>query len=412
MLQDGSLRRAANFDGPTHRAGRVVRRVPRGLRAVESSLLVEYTKYRRFSYIFIAIVLIMVWVNAVTSGRLNEPALIASAYRWQNRSNGVVVVPVNLEGTYKASLPDARARSIDTAVLGSSTVMSIAADMLHGSMYNFSSSAAGLHTSVGQAEYLVDAYDHIKVVLIGYDWALGYPFMLAEVAPFRRSHRLRAGFPTPSAAGLRKSLSTTQALFTASQLQTSILNDAGLSFVGQLFGHDVVETRCPTGERLAYFGAAWPGCGGFFPDGSVRFETFMSPLNAQRGQEILQQGLHGYAAALRRTNGEPNRAYLDRLAHLSATLKARGGRLVLVLPPLIPGLEGRLASGSEGASLTKLKSTVAEWAQANAVDIVDAGRSEDVGCGVHEFVDGHHALASCYRKALAGLTSSLVAAGP
>ena len=57
---------------------------------------------------------------------------------------------------------------------------------------------------------------------------------------------------------------------------------------------------------MAYFGASWPGCGGFYPDGSAHFETFLQPLDPKGASDVLQKALgnsSGYRAALRLTGG-------------------------------------------------------------------------------------------------------------
>jgi hypothetical protein len=341
---------------------------------------------------------------------MNEPALIKRAVEWQKRSKGVAVVPVALEGNFKFPSSYDLIKTIEVAVLGSSTVMSVLYDQFDARMYNFSVSSNGLHASIGQAQYLVNLYPKIKFIFIGFDWALSYPFTPAEPASPASLHRSAEKWYSSYVSGLRKSLSTTQALFTASQLQTSLVNDAGLSFVGQLFGRDIVETRCLTGERMAYFGASWPGCGGFYPDGSAHFETFLQPLDPKGASDVLQKALgnsSGYRAALRLTGGEPSQNYLGHLARLAALLKARGGQLVLVLPPLIPGLEIGIAAGTDGPALRRLKSALSSWAHANDVAIIDGGRSEEAGCDVSEFVDAHHTLASCFKKVFASAQSRL-----
>jgi hypothetical protein len=365
---------------------------------------------RHFPIVFLAVAALLVWINAVTSGKMNERSLIKRAVEWQKKSKGVAVVPVALEENFKFSLPDDLSRMIEVAVFGSSTVMSVLYDRFDTRMYNFSVSSNGLHASIGQAQYLVNLYPNIKFIFIGFDWALRYPFTPAEPASPASLHRSAEKWYSAYVSGLRRSLSTTQGLFTASQFQTSLVNDAGLSFVGQLFGRDVVETRCLTGERMAYFGASWPGCGGYYPDGSAHFETFLQPLDPKGASDVLQWALGNsskYRSALRLTSGEPSRNYLDHLARLSASLKARGGQLVLVLPPLIPGLEIGIAAGTDGPALRKMKSALSSWAQANEVVIIDGGRSEDAGCDVSEFVDAHHTLASCFKKVFASAQSRM-----
>src|SRR5215218_4865766 len=100
---------------------------------------------RHFPVVFLAVAALLVWINAVMSGKMNEQALIKSAVEWQKKSKGLAVVPVALEENFKFKLPDDLARMIEVAVLGSSTVMSVFYDQFDIRMYNFSSSSNGLH---------------------------------------------------------------------------------------------------------------------------------------------------------------------------------------------------------------------------------------------------------------------------
>ena len=79
---------------------------------------------------------------------------------------------------------------------------------------------------------------------------------------------------------------------------------------------------------------------------------------------------------------------------------AQGGRVVLLLPPLMPGMEVGLArTEHSGALLRATKEALESWSTRERLPLLDAGRSERFGCTVDEFIDPHHALPGCYRKA-------------
>jgi hypothetical protein len=108
-----------------------------------------------------------------------------------------------------------------------------------------------------------------------------------------------------------------------------------------------------------------------------------------------------YARALANTAGQPDAALLDHLGDLLRRARARGVRVVLFMPPLLPGLDARLAaSAHSGASLARTKAVLQGWAQQQDIPLFDAGASELHGCVATEFIDAHHALPDCYRKVL------------
>jgi hypothetical protein len=100
-------------------------------------------------------------------------------------------------------------------------------------------------------------------------------------------------------------------------------------------------------------------------------------------------------------HGKINPALLDGLVRLSNELAAKGGRLVLFAPPLIPGLERTLgASAHAGDAVKRTKAALDQWAKREGLIIIDAGASERFGCTATEFLDEHHAYPACYRKIL------------
>jgi hypothetical protein len=108
---------------------------------------------------------------------------------------------------------------------------------------------------------------------------------------------------------------------------------------------------------------------------------------------------------------------LERLARLARALRQSGGRLLLILPPLLPGMERAFLNAPHtGGPLAQTKRKLAEWARNADVVVIDAGQSERYGCTPEEFVDEHHALPSCYARIFArfwsaGGNSNKLAAG-
>ena len=101
--------------------------------------------------------------------------------------------------------------------------------------------------------------------------------------------------------------------------------------------------------------------------------------------------------SLNSTGGGVNKALLDKLAAIAVAQQSAGGEVLLMMPPLLPGLERSLMdSPSGGDSLKKTKQQLDAWSRAHGLAIIDAGQSEQYGCIAQEFVDQHHALPTCY----------------
>jgi hypothetical protein len=78
-----------------------------------------------------------------------------------------------------------------------------------------------------------------------------------------------------------------------------------------------------------------------------------------------------------------------------------GGKLVFMLPPIIPGMErAMLEQPSNRVCLERTKTVLTEWAQRNRVVVIDAGQSERYGCTAGDFLDEHHAYPECHRRVL------------
>jgi hypothetical protein len=109
-----------------------------------------------------------------------------------------------------------------------------------------------------------------------------------------------------------------------------------------------------------------------------------------------------YAVGLINSGGDPYSPYLDRISAIAVEMQKRGGGVILILPPLLPGLERALLSApATSASLRRTKEKLDAWARTRKLTIFDAGASERYGCIAEEFIDEHHPLPVCYRRVFA-----------
>jgi hypothetical protein len=162
------------------------------------------------------------------------------------------------------------------------------------------------------------------------------------------------------------------------------------------------EYRCPDGTIAKDFDVLYRGkCGGFYYDGSMTFSAWSRIREQEVRHRVMAASLPSskYSQSLLSTHGNPNSVYLERVSQLNRELKRSGGGAIVLLPPLIPGLEDRLAKAQHAAeSLRRLKDALSAWAEKEGVVVLDAGRSERFGCQPLEFLDEHHAMRECYQK--------------
>jgi hypothetical protein len=149
---------------------------------------------------------------------------------------------------------------------------------------------------------------------------------------------------------------------------------------------------CPNGQGVGRdFDPYYRGlCAGFAYDGSSTFYGLPRLAETPQGFDL---------SALVAARGEPNAAVLHALAGAARRVTDRGGRMLLIMPPLAPGLEARLTqSGIAGVSVRRTKAALQEFAARHDIALFDAGASETFGCAAAEFVDAVHADPNCWRK--------------
>ncbi|MBX9903512.1 MAG: hypothetical protein K2Y31_04080 [Burkholderiales bacterium] len=333
------------------------------------------------------------------------------ASQWQQETRGVTFAPpITSNRAFKTLRANDRLAEINTLVFGSSTAMSITADAFPAGLraYNFAQTGNPLPSVIGEAGYVVDHWSgQVRWLVIPLDWALGFVYEGNAPGPTDLSAAAVAPPAAPSvAAQLREALSLPRITHLAEILGEIADSTQPSGTARQFFVAPAGEPYpCIDGLTARDYDTTFRGqCVGFRFDGSATFAD-QKRITAARAPGVLAQAASAssqYARALANTAGQPDAGLLDHLGVLLRRARARGVRVVLFMPPLLPGLDARLAaSAHSGASLARTKAVLQGWAQQQDIPLFDAGPSELHGCTATEFIDAHHALPDCYRKLLA-----------
>jgi hypothetical protein len=332
------------------------------------------------------------------------------ASQWQQETRGVTYAPpITSNRAFKTLRLADRLPDINTLVFGSSTAMSITADAFPAGLraYNFAQTGNSLRSVIGEAGYVVDHWGgQVRWLVIPLDWALGFVHEANAPVPVDLSATAVASPAVPAlAVQLREALSLPRITNLAKILGDIADSKQPSSTARQFFVAPAGEPYpCGDGLTARDYDTTFRGqCVGFRFDGSATFAD-QKRVTAARAPGVLAQAASAssqYARALANTAGQPDAALLDHLGDLLRRARARGVRVVLFMPPLLPGLDARLAaSAHSGASLARTKAVLQGWAQQQDIPLFDAGASELHGCVATEFIDAHHALPDCYRKVL------------
>jgi hypothetical protein len=334
---------------------------------------------------------------------------LASA--WQRATHGVTYAPpISRNRPFKTLRLNDRVAEINTIVFGSSTTMGITEDAFPAPLksYNFAQSGNSLLAVSGEAEYVVERWGARTLLLvIPLDWALGFVYeggepVRADLSPESVLREAATEHP-PVLAQLADALSLPRLTILAGIMRDLLRTpDAGAALHQVFFEPAGPEYRCPDGTPARDFDVVFRGmCNGFRYDGSATFAD-QKRLDAGRAPVVMATAVSGgsqYAAALKRGHGEPSGILLARLVQIARRAEAQGGKVVFMLPPLVPGLEEALSrTAHSGAWLRATKDALESWSVRERVILLDAGRSEGYGCALTEFIDPHHALPECYRK--------------
>ena len=338
----------------------------------------------------------------------NRKALLAS--QWQQRTRGITYAPT-LSDThlFKTLRLNDRLAEIDTVVFGSSTAMGITRQAFPDTLrvYNYAQSGQALSTAIAEAEYLQQHAPQVKWLVIPLDWSLGFiytpdPVPAADLsaatalqqaqAPSRRIpllDRMRDALSYPRVASLF-------AIF-KSALRAEDKPAALRGYFSQDGGDDYL---CADGTAAKDFDTIHrDSCTGFSFDGSATFANSSRVGNARSLILSATTSSSKYHQSLALTKGAPDALLLQRLAALGERAARNSGGVILFLPPLLPGMETEFLRHPQlAAYLQNTKRTLDEWARRHHLAILDAGQSERFGCRADEFIDEHHAVASCYEK--------------
>jgi hypothetical protein len=340
----------------------------------------------------------------------NIQAISFAASDWQQQTHGITYTPtIGANGLFKTLRLNDRLAEIDTVIFGSSTGMPIDSTMMPPGwgLYNFTQSGSPLTASIAQAEYLVNHAPQVKHYIIALDWALGFVYHpanipVADLSPPKRDSAAGQGEPPAFWVTLQEAVSYPRMSKLGWVLRNMVKSPHPLQTFREYFlqlGSD--EYLCPDGRLKGKdFGIHNRGsCNGFRDDGSATYSDYNRIDNANRMIIGALASSSKYVNVLQRSRGAIDQGLFTRLAALNRDIKAKGGTLMLYMPPLMPGLEAALLNHPQySAYVRRTKQDLKSWAADNNSIVVDFSQSEKFGCASGEFLDEHHADPACYRK--------------
>ncbi len=376
--------------------------------------------HRRYTLLFIvvcaAVLLPVVALNYLLGLRsLGGGDVVLEASSWQQATRGITYAPpLSANRPFKSARLFDRLPEINALVFGSSTMMGLTQEHFPAgvAIYNFSQTGNELPIALGEAEFMLRTYPgQFRLVVVPLDWAVGFLYRGAGLAGQVVVAPPDAAAPAaPSAVPVTQQLQDALSLPRVKNLFASLAQIARspapvAAFRAMFFAGGSAEYRCADGTPARDFDTIFRGtCTGFRYDGSATFAN-LEPVAARRVDALIASAVvpsSKYAVDLIKSGGAPHPQVLERLTQLARAQHARGGRLVLILPPLLPGMERAfLVSAQLGPLLQRTKQDLAAWAKSADTVILDAGPSERYGCIATEFVDEHHALPACYARVFA-----------
>ncbi len=338
----------------------------------------------------------------------NRKALLAS--QWQQRTMGVTYAPT-LSDThlFKTLRLNDRLAEINTLVFGSSTAMGITQlafpDTLR--IYNYAQSGHALSAALDEAEYVQQHAPQVKWLVIPLDWSIGFIYQHVEPAVIDLSAAAAmqqvqsAAKPVPLLDRMRDALSYPRIVGLLEIFKVILrAEDKPKAFRGYFLQDGSDDYRCADGTPGKDFDTVHRGtCTGFRFDGSATFANSSRVGNARSLILSATASSSKYHQNLALAHGMPDALLLQRLAALGERARQQGGGVLLFMPPLLPGMEAEFLRHPQlAADLQNTRRTLDEWARRQPLTILDAGQSERYGCRADEFIDEHHAVASCYEK--------------
>ncbi len=342
----------------------------------------------------ILILLAITYIVNTTFGKEDE-STYEKAFDWQMKHQGVVGITDSISDTYKQKLTDyiIPKNNIDTLILGSSTLMSVKDDMLKNhTVFNGSKNSNPLFDAISKAKYYIATYDSIKYVMIGFDWALGKPYQPYNNPIYKPSTNQKDDITL--LVKIKDAMSYQRVKIIVSNLYNALLNQPEVY-------------QCPTENTVgtdAFFIPLVPrNCHGFRSDGSATFSNQL-PLTDKKWKILLETELEKYQKMLSDSLGKIELRYLDDFKEIDEALKKRGGKLIIIIPPLMPGATTSIKKSEEGIYLKETMDTLWKFSAENDIEILDASQSESYGCASSEFMDVHHAFPECYEKIIRNIS--------
>lgn len=340
-----------------------------------------------------------------------QKVLLAS--QWQQRTRGITYALTTIDThLFKTLRLDDRLPEINTVVFGSSTAYSLTQQAFPDALriYNYAQSNHSHIAAIGEATWLMAHTDNIKYLIIPLDWLPPWIYDTHEPVPANLS----------AATTMQQIQSETKPNFLldkmcdalsypriASLLEISkaILRaeNRSAAFRGYFLQEGSDDYRCADGTLAKDFDIIHRGtCTGFRFDGSYTFGSREPVKDAQPLILSATAANSEFNNTLMHGQGQPSPVMLRHLVALARQAERKGGKLLLFMPPLLPGIEAAIFKHAVGAPhLTRIKQTLNAWAERENIIILDAGQSEHFGCNAVEFVDDHHTLPACYDKVFA-----------
>ncbi|MDO9010996.1 MAG: hypothetical protein Q7U78_04185 [Gallionella sp.] len=341
---------------------------------------------------------------------LSDADKVQQASIWQQKTQGITYAPsLNISGPFKMLRLHDRIPEINTVIFGSSTALGITGAMFPIQMqaYNFAQTGHGLTANINEAQWLISNTDGIKYMVIPLDWSLG--FLYEDGEPFT-ADLSPAGIQTQISAlnhsislivRLQDALSYPRVISLFNIFRQIMHSDNSMRTFREYFLQGSSDNyRCADGGVGKDFDTIYRGiCNGFRFDGSATFANLAPNSNPKKLLLASTSAQSKYVVNLMRTKGEPSKILLQHLASLARMAEQKGGKVLLFMPPLLPGMEASFLTHPQLAkALAHSKDVLRSWAKQENIVILDAGQSERFGCMEYEFPDEHHAFSSCYAK--------------
>ncbi len=378
----------------------------------------ESTSLRRYLVVLLGSLGLSILLVLLLNLKLGDRGLgnlqsTLAASLWQQATRGITYAPpVGGTGPFKVLRLADRLPEINALILGSSTLMGITQDLLPAQwrVYNLTVTGNSTAAVAGEARYIeTHLSDRIHWVLAGLDWSLGMVYLPGSVMAVDLSPRAVDLAYKENRISLSRRLEDALSWPRVSNLGSILIAafkgaDPVTALQRTFFDIGGAEYLCADGSIARDFDVINRGlCRGYRFDGSWTFanDSRLTPTQAMTLSIVATAASSKYTKQLCSSAGEPNPEYLWHLGETTRRYAAKGGKMLFVLPPLVPGLETALLQQSHWkACLQRSKSILDAWGREHNVSIIDAGASERYGCQSTEFVDEHHAYPECNQRVL------------